>query len=62
MKFKLLFKTASYGIMHLLIATAVSYIITKNIIMSLSIGLIEPIVQTCMFAIHDYLWERKKND
>ena len=60
MKFRLLLKTASYGIMHLFVATAVSYAITRDIVMSLSIGIIEPIVQTLMFAVHDYFWEYKK--
>mgnify|MGYP006080559837 CR=1 FL=1 len=59
MKLRLLFKTATYGIMHLFVATGVSYAITRDIAMSLSIGIIEPIIQTFMFAIHDYLWEPK---
>lgn len=58
-KFRLLLKTATYGIMHLFVATLVSYVITKDIVMSLSIGIIEPIIQTFMFAVHEYFWEQK---
>ena len=56
---RLILKTLSYGIIHLSVAITVAYLITENIAIALSIGLIEPIVQTGGFAIHDYLWERK---
>lgn len=59
MRFKLLFKTISYGIIHLCVAVAVAYWITRDIRMALGIGIIEPIIQTGVFAIHDYLWENK---
>jgi uncharacterized membrane protein len=61
MKFKLLFKTMTYGIIHLCVAIAVAYAITRDLKMSLGIGIIEPIIQTAVFSIHDYLWERKNN-
>ena len=57
MKFKLLFKTISYGSIHVCVAVAVSYGITRNLKMALEIGIIEPIVQAGVFAIHDYFWE-----
>ena len=59
MRFKLLFKTTSYGIIHLCVAVSVAYGITRDIRMALGIGIIEPIIQTGVFAIHDYLWENK---
>ena len=59
MRFKLLFKTISYGIIHWCVAVAVGYGITRDIRMALGIGIIEPIIQTGVFAIHDYLWENK---
>ena len=59
MKYRLIIKTISYGMMHLVVATTVAYIITDDITVSLSIGIIEPMAQTFMFAIHDYLWDRK---
>ena len=59
MRFKLLFKTISYGIIHLCVAVAVAYGITRDIRMALGIGIIEPIIQTGVFAIHDYLWKNK---
>ena len=61
MKFKLLFKTISYGITHLCVAVAVAYAITRDLRIALGIGIIVPILQTAVFAIHDYLWENKLN-
>ena len=57
---RLLLKTLSYGTLHIIVAVAIAYMITGNLTMAISIGLIEPIVQTGVFAIHDYLWEHKK--
>lgn len=55
---RLVYKTISYGLVHIIVATAVAYLITGNLAMALGIGLIEPIVQTGVFALHDYVWER----
>ena len=55
---KLAMKTASYGIVHVTVATAVAYLLTGDIAVAVGIGLIEPIVQTGVFALHESLWER----
>lgn len=55
----ILLKTISYGIVHILVATAVAYILTGNLAIALGIGLIEPIVQTFVFSIHEMIWEKK---
>lgn len=57
---RLLLKTLSYGVTHIVVATAVAYALTGNLLVALGIGLIEPIVQTGVFAVHDWLWEREK--
>lgn len=56
---RILAKTASYGILHILVATAVAYSLTGNMAIALGIGLIEPIVQTFVFSIHEMIWENK---
>lgn len=56
---RILAKTASYGVIHLIVATAVAYAITGNMAMALGIGMIEPIIQTGVFALHEKVWERK---
>jgi uncharacterized membrane protein len=55
---RLLAKTLSYGVLHIMVATAVAYAITGNLIASVGIGLIEPLVQTIVFSFHEYIWEQ----
>lgn len=56
---RLLLKTISYGITHITVATLVAFALTGNLIAAITIGLVEPIIQTGVFAIHDYIWENK---
>lgn len=51
-------KTCTYGLMHVTVAVALAYAITQNIAIALSIGLIEPAVQTCCFFAHEKGWVR----
>jgi uncharacterized membrane protein len=51
-------KTATYAVMHLLVAIAVAYALTGSWGVALAIGLIEPAVQTVAFAIHERIWAR----
>ncbi len=55
-----LYKTGSYAVMHLIVAIAVGYGLTGDLFIALSIGLLEPAVQTLFFALHKRLWEGKK--
>ncbi|MET0275197.1 MAG: DUF2061 domain-containing protein [Phenylobacterium sp.] len=52
-------KTASYALMHLIVAISVAYALTRDWRAALAIGLIEPIFQTVAFAIHERLWARR---
>lgn len=56
---RLALKTVSYGCTHVVIAASVAYALTGDLAIALSIGLIEPLVQTLVFPLHDWLWERK---
>jgi len=49
-------KTVTYGLMHVVVAVTLAYLITRNITMALSIGLIEPAVQTVCFFCHEKGW------
>lgn len=51
-------KTTTYAVMHFVVAVAVAYALTQNWQIALGIGLIEPIVQTVAYTIHERLWER----
>lgn len=51
-------KTFTYSIMHLLVAVAVAYALTRDLRIALAVGLVEPLVQTLAFALHERAWSR----
>jgi len=55
---KLLAKTFSYSIMHMIVAISVAYAISGDWVIAVSIGLIEPIVQTVFYFIHENAWDK----
>jgi uncharacterized membrane protein len=54
-----LLKTGTYCLMHLTVAIAVAFALTRNWQAALAIGLVEPFVQTFAFAIHERLWSKR---
>jgi uncharacterized membrane protein len=55
---RLALKTGSYSLMHLIVAIAVAYAITRDWRAALAVGIIEPLVQTVAFLAHDRAWAR----
>lgn len=55
-----LMKTGTYSLMHLTVAVAVAYALTRDWQIALGIGLIEPLVQTFAYTLHETLWGRVK--
>lgn len=55
-----LLKTVTYSLMHICVATALAYIISGSWAVAVSIGLLEPMVQTVFFYMHERVWERAK--
>jgi len=53
-----LIKTMTYSLMHLTVAIAVAFALTRNWHAALAIGLIEPAVQTIAYTFHERLWAR----
>jgi uncharacterized membrane protein len=51
-------KTLTYGLMHFIVAVTVAYAITRDIRIALAIGIVEPLVQTLFFTVHDRIWSR----
>lgn len=51
-------KTLSYGTMHMVIAIAVAYALSRDWAIALAIGLIEPCVQTVAYFFHERIWHR----
>jgi uncharacterized membrane protein len=51
-------KTLTYGLTHFTVAISVTYAITGSWQAALAIGLIEPLVQTGAYALHESVWAR----
>ncbi len=51
-------KTGSYYVMHMLVAAMVAYAVTGNLLVSLTLSLLEPTVQAVAFFFHEKAWER----
>ena len=55
---RIVLKSTTYCVMHLTVAIAVAYALTRDWRVALAVGLIEPLVQTVFFTVHDRLWAR----
>ena len=53
-----LLKTLSYASMHMTIAITLAYVISKSWAVALTIGLLEPLVQTVAFFFHERAWHK----
>ncbi|HYD27098.1 DUF2061 domain-containing protein [Brevundimonas sp.] len=51
-------KTVTYGVMHFAVAVTVAFALTQDWRTALAIGIIEPLVQTVFFTVHDRIWTR----
>ncbi|WP_332654895.1 DUF2061 domain-containing protein [Brevundimonas sp.] len=51
-------KSLTYGVMHFVVAVTVAFALTQNWRTALAIGIIEPLVQTVFFTVHDRMWTR----
>jgi len=51
-------KPVTYGLMHLVVAITVAYALTGSWTAALAIGLIEPMVQTVAYTLHERAWNR----
>jgi uncharacterized membrane protein len=51
-------KTASYYVMHIIVALAVAYAVTGSLAMSVTLSLLEPTIQAVAFFFHEKAWQR----
>ncbi|MBU6372118.1 MAG: DUF2061 domain-containing protein [Alphaproteobacteria bacterium] len=51
-------KTGTYGVMHFVVAVAVAFALTGDWRVALAVGLVEPVVQTVAYALHDRAFAR----
>ncbi len=50
-------KTLTYSLMHFTVAISVAFALTGNWKAALAIGLIEPLVQTAAYTLHERAWD-----
>lgn len=55
-------KTLTYCAMHFTVAIAVAYALTGNWGIALSIGIVEPLVQTVFFNMHERGWNKARKN
>lgn len=51
-------KTATFGMIHMLVAFSVVYIFTGSIALGGAVALVEPACNTVAYFFHEKVWER----
>ena len=51
-------KTATYYVMHITVAAAVAYAVTRNWATAIALSLLEPTVQAFAFFAHEKAWQK----
>lgn len=51
-------KTLTFGIVHMIVAFAVAYMLTGSLVVGGAIALIEPIANTIAYFFHEKVWDR----
>jgi uncharacterized membrane protein len=51
-------KTASYYVVHVIVAALVAYAVTGSFLLSITLSLLEPTVQAFAFFFHEKAWKR----
>lgn len=56
------FKTLTYCALHFTVAITIAYLISRNWAVALSIGILEPLVQTVFFNLHERSWNKARRN
>jgi uncharacterized membrane protein len=59
-KHETLAKTLTYCLMHFMVAITVAYALSGDWAIALSIGIVEPLVQTGFFNFHERSWNKAR--
>lgn len=52
-------KPVTYSLMHLTVAVSVAYALTQDWRIALGVGIIEPMVQTVAYVLHEKAWSSR---
>jgi len=53
-------KTASFAVVHFTVAFTVGYLMTGSVMVGGAIAMVEPMVNTVAFHIHEMVWRWKE--
>ena len=53
-----LVKTASFAVLHFSVGFGVTYALTDSVAIATGVALIEPMVNTVVFFLHERVWRR----
>lgn len=53
-------KTATFAIVHFTVAFAVGYLMTGSVLVGGAIALVEPMVNTVAYHLHELAWKRRE--
>ncbi len=54
-------KTFSFGVLHVVVAFTVGYLMTGSVMVGGAIALVEPAVNTVAYFFHEKVWERLRS-
>ena len=54
-------KTATFALLHFSVAFSVAYLVSGSLLVGGAIALIEPIVNTLAYHVHERVWNRIQN-
>ena len=52
-------KTASFAVVHFTVAFTVGYLFTGSIVVGGAIALVEPLINTAAYHVHELVWSRR---
>jgi len=53
-------KTVTFAIVHFTVAFAVGYLMTGSVMVGGAIALVEPMVNTIAYHLHELVWKRRE--
>jgi len=53
-------KTISFAVVHFSVAFTVGYVLTGSILVGGTIALVEPMINTVAYHIHELVWAKKE--
>jgi len=55
-------KTATFALIHFVVAFSVGYLMTGNVLIGGAIALVEPLVNTVAYFLHELAWRQERGE